>query len=124
MKFPILVRTRNRPDYLHLTLKSLTATNLLDGEIIIMDDHSDDELTKEYLYTNNNIVLPEIDWENQILNNEKRRDNDLEIFKKYFTDLPEVNKEANGIKNRFPIISSNECLGVKNGFLWSVLKRI
>ena len=48
---PILIRTKDRPHYLHTTLKSLMGTELYDGLIIISDDCSTDEITNNYLFT-------------------------------------------------------------------------
>ena len=120
--FPILIRSRNRPEYLNITLKSLSATNLLDGYIIIVDDCSDNQLAIKYLYTNDKIVLPKINWENQVLSNIHKKQDDLNIFKKYFYDLPKINNEVKGIKNKFTIISPEEQLGVKNCLLWTILQ--
>lgn len=119
--FPILIRSRNRPEYLHITLKSLSASNLLDGQIIIVDDCSDNELSNQYLYTNKKLILPTISWENQVLSNKNKKNNDLEIFRKYFYDLPIINNEVRGIKDKFTVISPQEQLGVKNCLLWVIL---
>jgi glycosyltransferase involved in cell wall biosynthesis len=57
---PICLRTRNRPVYLDCTLKSLWASDLPeDVQLCVMDDCSDDALTRQYLFTNDEIVLPQ-----------------------------------------------------------------
>ena len=118
--FPILIRTRNRPEYLHITLKSLTATDLLGGQIIINDDCSDDELTKKYLYSSEKINLPILNWKDQIFNNGLKQ-YDIDVFKKYFYDLPIINEDVRCLKNKFSIISPEFKMGDKNGLLWSIL---
>ena len=77
-------------------------------------------MAKKYLYTDENIILPKINWEEQVLSNSKKRPNDLKIFRKYFYDLPFVNNNVKGIKNKFTIISPETHLGDKGGILWTI----
>ena len=85
-----------------------------------MDDYSDDDLTKKYLLTNETLTLPKINWKEQILSNAHKRKNDLDMFNTYFYDLPEINTEVKGIKDKFTVVSPGEQLGDKNGVLWSI----
>ncbi|HDL84729.1 MAG TPA: hypothetical protein ENH11_00070 [Candidatus Acetothermia bacterium] len=60
MKFPVAIRTRNRPAYLDVTLRSLMATKLPPAcDIVVLDDCSDDETSKLQLTTSGLIELPE-----------------------------------------------------------------
>ena len=45
---PIIILTKDNPEYLYITLKSLTATDTLNTPIIIEDDCSAMPMTKYY----------------------------------------------------------------------------
>ena len=53
---PIAIVTKNRHQYLDITLRSLSATTLPnDQAIIVYDDASDDKDTIKYLYSNDDV---------------------------------------------------------------------
>ena len=60
---PILIRSKDRVDYLYTTLKSLTGTILNDAYIVIVDDCSESDEMKKFLYScfdfYNKSALPE-----------------------------------------------------------------
>ena len=61
-KTPIIVLTKDNPEYLYVTLKSLTATETMCNPVIIVDDCSAIDATKEFLYTNDTIKVKFDDW--------------------------------------------------------------
>ena len=127
---PILVRTKDRPHYLHTTLKSLTATNLYDGLIIIADDCSTDPIMNEYLFTDKIVKFNDFTWTDELKNEITQKGNifsrsvDLkkpnqEIWDTYIGQIPnEI--YALGLKNKFNIIQPKENKGVKGGLLWTI----
>ena len=69
---PILIRSKDRIDYLYTTLKSLTGTILNDAYIVIVDDCSESDEMKKFLYSNDEIKLKNIGWKQQIKNDVTR----------------------------------------------------
>ncbi|MBR4315419.1 MAG: glycosyltransferase family 2 protein [Alphaproteobacteria bacterium] len=63
---PIIIRTKDRPHYLHTTLKSLTATELDNSPITIIDDCSTDKIMIDYLFTDKLIKLNDFTWYDEI----------------------------------------------------------
>jgi len=110
-KFPIIVRTRNRPVYLDMTLKSLSASNIPDGvDLIVMDDCSDNEEAMRYVDTDDTFDLkeecawlgPDNDpWDNNV------------------GKIQPV-KRLTGIKSRYEIVKPETRQGVKGGISWVI----
>jgi len=107
---PIAVRTKNRPVYLDVTLKSIWASNLPDGLApIIIDDCSNEPEAIKYLNTDDEFELAEpCTW---IGDNEKW--------------LGRVGKIANvtklkGIKSRAEIVRPHRGMGVRGCLFWSI----
>ena len=110
-KFPIIVRSRNRPVYLDVTLKSLTASNMPDGlDLVVMDDCSDDEVAVKYIKTDDIIRLPEqclwlgpshAPW-------------------KAYVGMIQPVEQLVGIKSRYEIIQPKTRKGVRGGVFWSI----
>lgn len=125
---PILIRSKDRPFYLNTTLTSLTATNLEDALIVIVDDCSETDLMKEYLFTDNNINLPDFSWydeiekevttEGHIIRDSEHLSN-KEIWNKYIGDIP-INLNITGIKEKFNIISPTSNKGDVGGLFWTI----
>ena len=127
---PIIIRTKDRPHYLHTTLKSLMGTELSDGLVIIADDCSTDETTNNYLFTDKIIKFKDFTWTDE-LNNEitqkgnifsKSKDlnkSNQEIWDTYIGNIP-IETYALGLKNKFNIIQPKENKGVKAGLLWTI----
>lgn len=127
---PILIRTKDRPHYLHTTLKSLMATNLYDGLVIIADDCSTDKITNDYLFTNKIVKFKDYTWyeelENEITevgsifkNSPDKGKTNKEIWDQYIGNVP-IETYALGLKNKFNIIQPKENKGVKGGLLWTI----
>jgi len=107
--FPIAVRTRNRPVYCDVTLKSLVATNLPDGlSPIVIDDCSDDEIARRYVDTDEDIELPE---EHVWLDTPKWIQHVGKI---------EATKQLRGIKSRFEQMNPRKQKGVKGCLFWGI----
>ena len=70
---PILIRSKDRVDYLYTTLKSLTGTILNDAYVVIVDDCSESDEMKKFLYSNDEIKLKNIGWKQQIKNDVKEK---------------------------------------------------
>lgn len=110
-KFPIIVRSRNRPVYLDVTLKSLTASNIPDGvDLVVMDDCSDDEIAVKYVTTDDIIKLPEeCLWFGP----------DHKQWKANVGNIEPVSQLV-GIKSRFDIIQPETRKGVRGGVFWAI----
>ena len=110
-KFPIIVRSRNRPVYLDVTLKSLTASNIPDGvDLVVMDDCSDDDIAVRYVDTDDIIKLPEqCVWLGP----------DHGPWKAYVGGIMPVSQLV-GIKSRYNIIKPETRMGVRGGVFWSI----
>ena len=123
---PIIIRTKDRPHYLHTTLKSLMGTELYDGLVVIADDCSTDEITKEYLFTDKIVKFNDFTWVDEI-NNEitekgyiyKSDKSNQEIWNEYIGNLP-IETYALGLKNKFNIIQPKENKGDKGGLIWTI----
>lgn len=109
--FPIIVRSRNRPVYLDVTLKSLTASNIPDGvDLVVMDDCSDDEVAKRYVETDEIIELPDpCNWLGP----------DNKKWKGNVGNIVPV-KQLVGIKSRYEIVQPEKRKGVKGGVFWAI----
>jgi len=110
-KFPIIVRSRNRPVYLDVTLKSLTASNIPNGvDLVVMDDCSDQKEAKLYVDTDDIIRLPEqCMW----LGPGHGK------WKTYVGDIQPV-EQLVGIKSRYNIIKPESRKGVRGGVFWAI----
>ena len=94
---PILIRSKDRVDYLYTTLKSLTGTILNDAYVVIVDDCSESDEMKKFLYSNDEIKLKNIGWKQQIKNDVKEKSiyffnpnnlTDNEMWEKYIGNCP------------------------------------
>jgi len=107
--YPIALRTHNRPVYLDVTLKSILATNLPDDyELLVLDDCSNDEVTRQYLFTDDVITLPTPfsfptfkNWES------------------YVGNIRPVQK-LKGIKSTVEVVQPDTRKGVRGGIFWCV----
>jgi glycosyltransferase involved in cell wall biosynthesis len=110
-RFPIAVRTRNRPVYLDVTLKSLWASQLPDdADIIVIDDCSDDPEALRHLNTDEKFKLekpctwlPEghPKWEG------------------YVGRIADVNS-LNGLKSRIEVVRPERKKGVRGCLFWGI----
>lgn len=127
---PILIRTKDRPHYLHTTLKSLMGTNLYDGIVIIADDCSTDETMNEYLFTNNIVKLNDFTWYDELENEITEKGNifsrskdinrsNKEIWNDYIGNIPNETYVL-GLKNKFNIIQPVENRGDRAGLIWTI----
>ena len=127
---PILIRTKDRPHYLHTTLKSLTGTNLYDGLIIIADDCSSDIIMNDYLFSNKIIKFNNFTWCDEIDNEiseiggifsdgPNKEKTNKEIWNEYVGNLPNENFGL-GLKEKFNIIQPKENKGDKAGLIWTI----
>ena len=127
---PILIRVKDRPFYLNTTLASLTATNLNDYQIFIVDDCSTTDIMNEYLFTDHEITLPNFNWYGEITSKVTEKGsvlkNDLnlklsnkEIWDKYIGNIP-IKTQIKGLKNRFNVLQPKNRNGVLAGLLWTI----
>lgn len=104
---PILILTRDNPEYLYVTLKSLSATELNNNPIIIIDDSSELEFTKKFYSTMDQFDVTFDDWT-------KKGESSQEISDKTiaqtFLAIPQI-KKIKGIKRKFQVISTPHILG-------------
>lgn len=110
-KVPIAVRSRNRPRYLDITLRSLFASAIITKNVIIADDRSDIKIMDDYFYTDKNIkfdksiVWPEEkSWRKRIGN----------IYK-----LENLNSII-GLNSKIPIIIPEKRKGVRGHIFWLI----
>lgn len=110
LNIPIALRTRNRPGYLDVTLRSLLATELpKDPQIVIMDDCSDTRDAVLHLYTDEVVSLREpCIWP------EHRRD-----WRSRVGNLQSV-WDVQGIGGRFKVFRPPERKGDLGGVMWCV----
>lgn len=131
---PILIRTKDRVDYLYTTLKSLTATLLDDCEIIILDDCSETDEMKKFLYTNESFTIENKGWIDQINNDVKEEipknckhffnpDNfsNTDIWEKYIGNNLPYETSITGIKDKFTVIQPSKNMGDLCGLYWSIM---
>lgn len=106
---PIALRTRNRPVYLDITLRSLCATKLPeDPRITILDDCSDDPITITYLTTDSKIELPTPqNWP------------DGDGWKARVGNLPVISS-IEGIASKVDVIQPPSKKGVRGGIFWCI----
>lgn len=125
---PILIRCRNRADYLNITLKSLLGTDLKDVFIVIVDDCSDDETMLEYLYTNNKIEIENKGWIDQIDENVTTEStlffnpeqlSEADLWKKYIGNI-DYPTTLYGINDKFSIIRPSKNMGDLCGLYWTI----
>lgn len=104
---PIIIITRDNPEYLYVTLKSLTATELMNNPILIVDDSSQLDLTRKFYYTMDEYPVTFDDWT-------KPGKSSQEIYDKKFGHeflyIPQITK-IKGIKRKFQVISTPKTLG-------------
>lgn len=130
---PILIRTKDRVDYLNTTLKSLTATNIQNSIIIIADDCSESDEMNKYLFTDEIIELNNKSWLNQIeedltqdafnyLNLKDYDDNltNVDLWNRYIGNIPYETK-IRGIGNKFTTIRPSKNNGDIRGLLWTIM---
>lgn len=114
---PIIILTKDNPEYLYITLKSLTASDTINNPIIIVDDCSSYQLTKSFLYTNDIVEFSFNDW------TVEEGDNTQEIADKTaaktLLNIPEITKTF-GIKGKVSIIKTPKYLGKKYRTLYGI----
>ena len=111
MVTPILILTRDNPEYLYVTLKSLTATELKDNPILIIDDSSELELTKKFYSTMDEFDVTFDDWTKDKKSQSTQEEADKTIAKTFLA-IPQI-KKIKGIKRKFQVISTPKILGPK-----------
>lgn len=126
--FPILIRSKDRPFYLNTTLKSLMATNLEDGIIVIADDCSSTEEMNDFLFTNKKVILPEFNWYEEIeteittsgsIVKDVENLSNKEIWDRYIGNVP-IETTLYGLKNKFNVIQPKENMGDVGGLFWTI----
>lgn len=104
---PIIILTKDNPEYLYVTLKSLTATCIKDNPIIILDNCSTLEITKKFLYSDEGIVTSISDWtKRENMNSQEQADKE---YANNFLNIPKINQIV-GIKRKFSIIQTPKYL--------------
>jgi len=106
---PIAIRTRNRPAYLDVTLKSLMATELPpETRLVVIDDCSDVSAAVRYVTTDDTIELPKaVIWPGTPL--WSQRVGKIASFQR-----------IRGIKSKFEVIQPDSMKGDRGGAFWSV----
>lgn len=116
-KTPIIILTKDNPEYLYVTLKSLTTTNTLDNPIIIVDDCSTIDKTKQFLYTNDRISVKFDDW--TVKDMESTQEYGDKIAAQSYLNIPQI-VEILGIKGKFSIIKTPRYLGSSYRVLFGI----
>lgn len=106
---PIAIRTRNRPAYLDVTLKSLMASALPPGtRPVILDDCSDDPAAARYLTTDDAVELPRpVIWPASPL------------WLQRVGKIADI-RRVKGIKSKFEVWRPPSMLGDRGGAFWAV----
>lgn len=107
-KTPIIILTKDNPEYLYVTLKSLTMTETFDNPIIIVDDNSTFENTKKFLYTNDTLQVKFDDWTAK--DSKSLQEYGDKEAAKSFLNIPQIS-EIFGIKGKFTIVKTPRYLG-------------
>ena len=105
---PILILTRDNPEYLYVTLKSLSATELNDNPILIIDDSSELDFTKKFYSTMDEFDVTFDDW----TKNDGKSTQEIsdKIIAKTFLAIPQI-KKIKGIKRKFQVVTTPRVLG-------------
>lgn len=114
---PIIILTKDNPEYLYVTLKSLTATCINNNPIIILDNCSTLEITKKFLYTNEVIETSFNDWTKR-----ENMNSQEQIDKEYATDflnIPKINLII-GIYNKFTVIQTPKYLNQNQLIIYAI----
>lgn len=102
-KFPIIIRNRNRLNYLIYTINSLFGTNLNNGQVIISDDHSYDLDTKKFLFSND---LINVNFSFQdFFKNEQCLKYYQQFCKNLNNKIPYKINKVNGIKDKIRVFN-------------------
>lgn len=130
---PILIRSKDRVDYLNTTLKSLTASDIDNSMIVIADDCSETDEMNAYLFSDNIIEIENKGWIDQITNevtqdayNYLRLDDykeeltNFDLWNNYIGNIPYETK-IKGIGKRFTTIRPNKNNGDVYGLLWTIM---
>lgn len=110
LNVPIAIRTCNRPVFLDLTLRSLFASDLPNGQsVVVIDDCSNEEIAKKYLFTDDEIELATpYQWPNNSAQ-----------WKNHVGYMKEVSK-MKGIKSRIEVMQPKTKKGVKGHIFWCI----
>ena len=107
MVTPIIILTRDNPEYLYVTLKSLTATILNNNPILIIDDSSELDLTKKFYSTMDVFDITFDDWTKKGESTQEIKD---KVIAETFLAIPQI-KQIKGIKRKFQVLSTPRVLG-------------
>lgn len=105
---PILILTRDNPEYLYVTLKSLSATNLNNNPILIIDDSSSLDFTKKFYFTMDEFDATFDDW-TTIKGGSSQEICDKAIADTFLT-IPQI-KKIKGIKRKYQVASTKRAVG-------------
>lgn len=108
----ILIRSKDRLQYLVYTLNSLLSTKLYSSKITIVDDKSTSKKLNDFLFTNKNIQLQQIDFYQHI--------KDKKSWNNYIGILPNLPKYIKGIKNKIQVKQFQNCFGDCKGLLQTI----
>ena len=108
----ILIRTKDRLQYLVYTLNSLLSTKLYSSQITIVDDKSTSKKLNDFLFSNKKIQLQQIDFYQNIKN--------INAWNKYIGILPNLPKTVNGIKNKISVKQFQKNYGDCKGLLQTI----
>jgi len=103
---PILILTRDNPEYLYVTLKSLSATEINDNPIIIIDNCSSFQFTKNFYETYDTFDVTFNDWTTEGKSSQEKADKE---YAKTFLTIPQIT-QIQGIKRKFQVISTPRIL--------------
>lgn len=105
-KTPIIIITKDNPEYLYVTLKSLTASKLYNNPILIIDNNSELDFTKGFYYSMNEYDVSFDDWTSESKNSQEMLD---KAFSKTFLSIPFI-ESIKGLKRKFQIVSTPKTL--------------
>lgn len=107
MVTPIIILTRDNPEYLYVTLKSLSKTELNDNPILIIDDSSEMDFTKKFYSTMDEFDVTFDDWTKKGESTQEIAD---KTIAKTFLAIPQI-KKIKGIKRKYQVVSTPKVLG-------------
>lgn len=99
-KTPIIILTRDNPEYLYVTLKSLKASDIENNPILIIDNCSNFRRTLKFYNTNDEFPVTFDDWTSPSNSSQEEAD---KLYAETFLSIPKINK-ITGINKKFQVV--------------------
>ena len=114
---PIIILTKDNPEYLYVTLKSLTATSTKRNPVIILDNCSTLDITKKFLYSEEEITSSISDWtKRENMSSQEQADKE---YADDFLNIPKINQII-GIKKKFSVVKTPKYLNQNQLVIYAI----